>query len=66
MIASIVADSQIYEKDLQDLVNKKHDAPIVEVEGFLPLKCKYSYKFKHVVLANSYLQDQKVYLENLS
>ncbi len=66
MISDTVADSWIYEEEWQDLVNENHDAPIVEVEIFLPLKCKYSYTFKHVFLANAFLQDQKNYLENLS
>ncbi len=66
MIANTVADSWIYEDEWQDLVNENHDAPIVEIDIKQPMKYKYYYTFKHVFLANSYLQDQKEYLENLS
>ena len=66
MIADTVADSWIYEEQWQDLVNENHDAPIVEIDIIQPLKYKFYYTFKHVFLANSYLQDQKEYLENLS
>lgn len=66
MIADTVADSWIYEEEFQDLVNENHDAPIVEIEIKQPVSRKYYYTFKHVFLANSYLQDQKEYLENLS
>lgn len=66
MIADTVADSWIYEEEFQDLVNENHDAPIVEIEIKQPVNRKYYYTFKHVFLANSYLQDQKNYLENLS
>lgn len=66
MIANTVADSWIYEEKFQDLVNENHDAPIVEIEIKQPVSRKYYYTFKHVFLANSYLQDQKEYLENLS
>ncbi len=66
MIANTVADSWIYEEEWQDLVNENHDAPIVEIDIKQPMKYKYYYTFKHVFLANSYLQDQKEYLENLS
>jgi hypothetical protein len=66
MIANTVANSWIYEEQWQNLVNVNHDAPIVEIDVKLPLPYRYSYSFKHVFLANSYLQDQKYYLENLS
>ena len=66
MIAMTVADSWIYEEKFQDLVNENHDAPIIEVEWYVPFKYTYSYTFKHVFLANSYLEDQKNYLENLN
>ena len=66
MIANTVANSWIYEEQWQDLVNENHDAPIVEIEVKLPLPYTQSYTFKHVFLANSYLQDQKNYLANLS
>lgn len=66
MIANTVADSWIYEEEFQDLVNENHDTPIVEIEIKQPVNRKYYYTFKHVFLANSYLQDQKNYLENLS
>ena len=66
MIANTVADSWIYEEEWQELVNENHDAPIVEIDIMQPMKYKYYYTFKHVFLANSYLQDQKEYLENLS
>ena len=66
MIANTVANSWIYEEQWQDLVNENHDAPIVEIDIKLPLQYRHSYTFKHVFLANSYLQDQKNYLENLS
>lgn len=66
MIANTVADSWIYEEEWQDLVNENHDAPIVEIEINQPVSRKYYYTFKHVFLANSYLQDHKKYLENLS
>ena len=66
MIANTVADSWIYDEEWQDLVNENHDAPIVEIEINQPMSRKYYYTFKHVFLANSYLQDQKNYLENLS
>lgn len=66
MIADTVADSWIYEEQWQDLVNENHDAPVVEIDVKLPLPYTHSYTFKHVFLANSYLQDQKNYLENLS
>ena len=66
MIANTVANSWIYEEQWQDLVNENHDAPIVEIEVKLPLRYSYSYTFKHVFLANVFLQDQKNYLENLS
>jgi hypothetical protein len=66
MIANTVADSWIYEEEWQDLVNENYDAPIVEIDIMQPMKYKYYYTFKHVFLANSYLQDQKEYLENLS
>ncbi len=66
MIANTVADSWIYEEEWQDLVNENHDAPIVEIDIMQPMKYKYYYTFKHVFLANSYLQDQREYLENLS
>ena len=66
MIANTVANSWIYEEQWQDLVNENHDAPIVEIDITLPLQYRHSYTFKHVFLANSYIQDQKNYLENLS
>ena len=66
MIANTVAASWIYEEEWQDLVNENHDAPIVEIDIKQPMKYKYYYTFKHVFLANSYLQDQREYLENLS
>jgi len=66
MIANTVANSWIYEEQWQNLVNENHDAPIVEVDVKLPLPYTHCYSFKHVFLANSYLQDQKNYLENLS
>jgi hypothetical protein len=66
MIANTVADSWIYEEEWQELVNENHDAPIVEIDIMQPMKYKYYYTFKHVFLANSYLQEQKDYLENLS
>lgn len=66
MIANTVADSWIYEEKFQDLVNENHDTLIVEIEINQPVSRKYYYAFKHVFLANSYLQDQKEYLENLS
>jgi hypothetical protein len=66
LIANTVANSWIYEEQWQGLVNENHDAPIVDIEIFIPFKYKYSYTFKQVFLANSYLQDQKNYLENLS
>ena len=66
MIANTVADSWIYEEEFHDLVNENHDAPIVEIEINQPVSCKYYYTFKHVFLANSYLQDQNLYLNNLN
>ena len=66
MIANTVANSWIYEEEWQELINENHDAPIVEIDIKQPMKYKYYYTFKHVFLANSYLQDQKDYLENLS
>jgi hypothetical protein len=66
MIAYTVANSWIYEEQWQDLVNENHDAPIVEIEVKLALPYTHSYTFRHIFLANSYLQDQKNYLENLS
>jgi hypothetical protein len=66
MIANTVANSWIYEEQWQDLVNENHDAPIVQIDVKLPLPYTHSYTFKHVFLANWYLQDQKNYLENLS
>ena len=66
MIANTVANSWIYEDQWQDLVNENHDAPIVEIDVKLPLHYRHSYTFKHVFLANSYLLDQKNYLENLN
>jgi hypothetical protein len=66
MIANTVANSWIYEEQWQDLVNENHNAPIVEIDVKLPLPYTQIYTFKHVFLANSYLQDQKNYLENLS
>jgi hypothetical protein len=65
-IANTVANSWIYEDQWQGLVNENHDAPIVEIDVKLPLPYTQSYTFKHVFLANSYLQDQKNYLDNLS
>jgi hypothetical protein len=66
MIANTVADSWIYEEEWQELVSENHDAPIVEIDIKQPIKYKYYYTFKHVLLANSYLKEQKEYLENLS
>lgn len=66
MIRDAVANSWIYEEQFQELVNENHDAPIVEIDVKLPFPYSHSYSFKHVFLANSYLQDQKEYLENLS
>jgi hypothetical protein len=66
MIANAVANSWIYEEQWQDMVNENHNAPIVEIDVKLPLPYTQIYTFKHVFLANSYLQDQKNYLENLS
>ena len=66
IIANTVANSWIFEEQWQNLVNENHDAPIVQIDVKLPLSYRHSYSFKHVFLANSYLQDQKNYLENLS
>ena len=66
MIANTVATSWIYEEQWQDLVNENHDAPIVAIDVKLPLPYTQSYTFKHVFLANSYLQDEKAYLYNLN
>jgi len=66
MIANTVANCWIFEEQWQYLVNENHDAPIVQIDVKLPLPYTHSYSFKHVFLANSYLQDQKNYLENLS
>ncbi len=66
MISYTVANSWIYEDQWQGLVNENHDAPIVEIEIMQHLKYKYYYTFKHVFLANAFLQDQKKYLENLN
>jgi hypothetical protein len=66
MIANTVANSWIYEEEWQELINENHDAPIVEIDIKQPMKYKYYYTFKHVFLANFYLQEQKDYLENLS
>lgn len=66
MISYTVANSWIYEKQWQGLVNENHDAPIVEINIKQPMNYKYYYTFKHVFLANSYLQDQREYLENLN
>jgi hypothetical protein len=66
MIANTVADSWIYEDEWQELINENHDAPIVEIEMKQPVSRKYYYTFKHVFLANSYLQDQRNYMGNLS
>ncbi len=65
-ISYTVANSWIYDEQWQDLVYENLDAPIVEIDIKHPIKYKYYYSFKHVFLANSYLQDQKEYLENLS
>ncbi len=66
MISYTVANSWIYEDQWQDLVNENHDAPIVEIDIKHPIKYKYYYSFKHVLLANSFIQDQKEYLGNLN
>lgn len=66
MIVNTVADSWIYEAEWQDLVNENHDAPIVEIEVKEPLRYKYSYTFKHVFLANEFLQNEFEYLNNLN
>ena len=66
MLANKVANSWIYEEKWQDLVNENHDAPIVDINVKLTLQYSYSYTFKHVFLANSYLQYQKEYLGNLN
>jgi hypothetical protein len=66
MIANTVANSWIYEEQWQDLVNENHDAPIVEVDVKLPLPYTHSYTFKHVFLANAFLQIEKEYLENIN
>ncbi len=66
MISCTVANSWIYEDQWQDLVNENHDAPIVEIAIKQPMNYKYYYTFKHVFLANSYLQDQKMYLNHLN
>ena len=66
MIANTVANSWIYEEQWQDLVNENHNAPIVEIDVKLPLPYTQIYTFKHVFLANSYLQDEKAYLYNLN
>jgi hypothetical protein len=66
MIANTVANSWIYEEEWQELNNENHDAPIVEIDIKQPMKYKYYYTFKHVFLANSFLQDQNSNLNNLN
>jgi hypothetical protein len=66
MISYTVADSWIYKEEWQDLFNENHDASIVEIDVKLPLPYRYSYTFKHVFLANSYLKEQKNYIEFLN
>jgi hypothetical protein len=66
MISYTVANSWIYEKEWQDLINENHDAPLVEIEIKQPIKYKYFYTFKHVFLANKYLSQQNDYLGNLN
>lgn len=66
MIFCTVDNSWIYDEQRQDLVNENLDAPIVEIDIKHPIKYKYYYSFKHVILANSFIQDQKEYLGNLN
>jgi hypothetical protein len=66
MISCTVANSWIYDEQWQDLVYENLDAPIVEIDIKHPIKYKYYYSFKHVFLANSFIQDQKEYLGNLN
>ena len=66
MIANTVADSWIYKDQHQDYVKENHDAPIVEIQIFMPFKYQYCYTFKHVFLANAYLIEQKEYLESVN
>lgn len=55
-----------YEMKFQEILNTFPNEPIFEVEVKYPLHRKYFYNYNHVLLANSFLQEQKNYLENLN
>jgi hypothetical protein len=66
IMINTMANSWIYKDEYQDLVNENHNAPIIDREILTPYLTKYTYTFKNIFLAESYLSNQWDYLNNLN
>ena len=60
-----MANSWIYEEEYQKLVNEKHNASIIDREILSPYNERYTYSFNNIFFSESYLNDQRDYLNNL-
>jgi hypothetical protein len=66
MMMNTMVNSWMYKEEYQELVNENHNAPIIDREILSPYIQKYTYTFNNVFLAESYLNDQWDYLNNLN
>jgi hypothetical protein len=66
MMINTMTDSWIYKDEYQEIINENHNAPIIDREISSPYIQRYTYTFNNVFLAESYLNDQWDYLNNLN
>jgi hypothetical protein len=66
IIIRTMANSWIYENEYKELVNENHNAPIIDREVSSPYIQKFTYTLNNIFLAESYLSDQRDYLNNLN
>ena len=66
MMMNTMKNSWMYKEEYQELVNENHNAPIIDREILSPYIQRYTYTFNNVFLAETYLNDQWDYLNNLN
>jgi len=66
MMMNTMANSWMYKEEYQEVVNENHNAPIIDREILSPYIQRYTYTFNNVFLAESYLNNQWDYLNNLN
>jgi hypothetical protein len=66
MMMNTMVNSWMYKEEYQELVNENHNAPIIDREILSPYFQRYTYTFNNVFLAETYLNDQWDYLNNLN